>query len=177
MKRPKSFSEETLLNGFLTIKKEHLQFPNGYEHDHFTMSLPTPTSVSVIAQDESSLFIINQEYRHAAGKVVLSLPGGFLSEGEDPILGGKRELLEETGYHSDDIQVIGSSFPMPGICDQKVMYIFAKGCRKIAEPDLEGSEMIHTVLMSDDDIRTKVASGDPVDGILLAGFWFFSEAR
>jgi len=175
MNRPKSLSKETILNGFLTIQKERLQFANGYEHDHFIMSLPTPTSVSVVALDEAGSLIINEEYRHSAGDVVLSLPGGFLSEEEDPLLGGQRELLEETGYHSDHLTMLGSSFPMPGICDQKVIYVMAENSRKISDPDLEGSEIIHTALMPEEDLRESVSSGTAVDGILLAGLWFFSQ--
>ena len=175
MKKPESLSRENILNGFLRVKKEHLRFSSGYEHDHFTLSLPSSTSVSVIAIEEQGLLIINEEYRHPAGEIVLSLAGGFLAEGEEPEAGGKRELIEETGYDSDDILVLGSSFPMPGICDQRVIYVLAKGCRKVTEPDLEGGEMIHTVLLSREELSKKVASGAPVDGILLAGLCFLDH--
>jgi len=173
MTNPESRSSETILDGFLTVKKEQLRFPNGYEHDHFTLSLPTSSSVSVIALDKEGRYIINKEYRHAAGGVILSLPGGFLLESEDPCEGGKRELIEETGFTTDDLQIIGSSFPMPGICDQNVIYVFAKGCRKVTEPVLEGSEMIHTVQLTDEELRKQVRSGPPQDGILLAGLCLF----
>jgi len=64
---------------------------------------------------------------------------------------------------------------MPGICDQKVIYVLAKSCQKVTEPDLEGGEIIHTVLMSREELDEKVASGASVDGILLAGLWFLNH--
>jgi len=171
MKKPDSLSHETILNGFLTVKKECLRFPSGFEHDHFTLSLPAPTSVSIIPIDDKGLLIINEEYRHSAGNVVLSLPGGFLHENEEPIPGAKRELIEETGYDSENLVVLGSSFPMPGICGQKVIYVLAKDCQKVTDPNLEGGEIIRTIQMPLDELSQKVTSGNPVDGILLGGLW------
>nr|NGX58806.1 hypothetical protein [Chlamydiota bacterium] len=107
MKKPESLSSNIVFDEFLKIKKERLRFPSGYEHQHFTMSLPTETSVSVIALDQDENLIINLEYRHAAGQHVLSLPGGFIHDDEDACGGGKRELLEETGYQAGHIEVIG----------------------------------------------------------------------
>lgn len=168
MKTPDELSTECVFSEFLRVKKQRLKFQNGYEHDHFTLSLPTPLSVSIIAQETKGRFIINEEYRHATGETVLSLPGGFLGD-ETPIEGAKRELLEETGYSSHAHIMIGSSYPMPGICDQKVVYVYASDCRHTQSPDLEGGELIKTTLMSKERLKAAILSGAAVDGILLAG--------
>jgi ADP-ribose pyrophosphatase len=175
MKQPKTLKNEIVLDEFLKVKKERLRFENGYEHNHYTLSLPTETSVSIIAATEDKRLIINEEYRHPAGKAVLSLPGGFLDGDETPEKGGQRELLEETGYEASNVAEIGRSYPMPGICDQQVIYILAGNCRKIQEPELEGGEIINTLVLSSDELNKIVSEGAPVDGILLAGLWFYQH--
>lgn len=173
--KPQSLSEKIVFNEFLKIKKEDLRFPNGYEHHHYTLSLPTDVSVSVIAFDADENLIINKEYRHAAGTTILSLPGGFLNDGEDPCIGGKRELAEETGYTSQDLRIVGRSFPMPGICDQYVTYVHAKECKKVGDPTLDGGELIETAVMPYSELRERIQRGEPVDGILLTGLWFIDN--
>ncbi len=168
MTPPDELSTECVFHQFLKVKKQRLKFQNGYEHDHFTLSLPTPLSVSIIAQDTMGRTIINEEYRHATGATVLSLPGGFLGD-ETPIEGAKRELLEETGFSSHDHKIIGSAYPMPGICDQKVIYVHTSNCRQIRSPDPEEGELIQTTLMTKEMLKAAILSGAAVDGILLAG--------
>ncbi len=169
----KSLNSKIILDEFLKVKKEHLRFPSGYEHNHYTLSLPTETSVSYRPVTKDGQLIINEEYRHPAGGRVLSLPGGFLHENESPLEGGKRELLEETGYDAKNFKELGQSFPMPGICDQKVIYVLAENCRKTRQPELEGGEIIQTFTFSLEELRDKIRQGAAVDGILLAGLWLY----
>ncbi len=169
----KTLNSNIILDEFLKVKKEHLRFPNGYEHNHYTLTLPAKTSVSIVPVTEDGQLIINEEYRHPAGGRVLSLPGGFLHENESPKEGGRRELLEETGFEAKNFKELGRSFPMPGICDQKVIYVLAENCRKTRQPELEGGEIIQTFTFSLEELRDKIRQGAAVDGILLTGLCFY----
>jgi ADP-ribose pyrophosphatase len=42
--------------------------------------------------------VLVREFRPGLERIMLDLPSGSLAEGEEPIVGMERELLEETGY-------------------------------------------------------------------------------
>lgn len=61
----------------------------------------------IFAQTTDGKVIVERQYKHGVGKVNLVLPAGVIEDGEDPLAAAQRELLEETGYTSDDWQPLG----------------------------------------------------------------------
>jgi len=76
-----------------------------------------------------------------------SLPGGRCdSFDEDPLAAAKRELLEETGYVSDNWTLWKEQNPVGKI--QWTIYTFiARDCQKQQEPRLDAGEKIATRLI------------------------------
>lgn len=99
-------------------------------------------------------------------------PGGRLDPGEDPIVGARRELFEETGYWSDEIEIVGSAHPFPGICDQKIFYVWAKNAYPKSKQNLEPFEFIEVELKSDTELRAELKKGANIDGNLCIALWF-----
>ena len=56
----------------------------------------------IVAIDENNNFIITHQEQPGRDKPFLSNPAGRIEGGENPLEGAKRELLEETGYESND---------------------------------------------------------------------------
>src|SRR3989344_5444898 len=83
--------------------------------------------------------------------------GGRQEEGEDPISVAKRELLEETGFRSDDWELLKTLHS-----EGKVMwdtYLFvARDCRKTAEPMLDSGEKIEIKEVDFDELVRIVCS-------------------
>ena len=59
-----------------------------------------PGAVAILAWDGRALTLVRQ-WRHAAGRDLLELPGGTLDPGESPLQTARRELSEETGRVAD----------------------------------------------------------------------------
>jgi len=76
-----------------------------------------------------------------------SLPGGRCdSFDEEPLAAAKRELLEETGYVSNDWMLWKEQNPVGKI--QWTIYTFiARNCKKQQEPQLDAGEKITTRLI------------------------------
>ncbi|MES2273677.1 MAG: NUDIX hydrolase [Chlamydiota bacterium] len=174
--KPKVQSTKILYSGFFEIKQDLLQKPDGQTLAYTSLVLSTDAS-AILAQDEQGLWILNREYRHPTGKYVLGCPGGRLDEGEDPIEGAKRELLEETGYWAEKIELIGTSYPSPSFCNQKIYYFFAKNAVKKAEQGLDPFEWIQTELKTDRDLYEEIRTNTSVDSVLCAALWYLDMHR
>lgn len=73
--------------------------------------------------------------------------GGRVDEGEDVLDAAKRELLEETGYEAKDWVLFDAVQPVSKI-EWAVYTFIAKGCKKIAEQNLDGAEKIELKFIS-----------------------------
>src|SRR5512138_1734078 len=62
---------------------------------------------NVFALTKSGEVVLVKQYRHGICEVLLEFPGGVIEDGEDPMAGAKRELLEETGYRATDLIPLG----------------------------------------------------------------------
>lgn len=107
----------------------------------------TPWVTIVPLTDEGNIVLV-KEYRHAAGKVMIGLPGGVSDPGEtDWAQVGARELAEETGYSAKDMHLIGTCYPNPAIQDNEIHYYLALGCKQTMVQSLDPNEQIEVVEM------------------------------
>lgn len=127
-------------------------------------------AVSVIAITDEGDFVVNYEWRPAVQKRLLSTTGGLIHPGESALESAKRELLEETGYLSKEIHLLGSCYPFAGITGQKINFIVAKGAYKAQEPALERGEWIETGLLKEEALVALFKQGQDIDGIFLSGY-------
>lgn len=171
MPLPKILSSEEQVFPFLTLRKEQLQRVNGQVFSYMSVILPTDAAV-VLVENEEKRFLFNQEYRHPVKKTLLGLPGGRLEVKEDPLTGGRRELLEETGFAVKELRLLGSCYPFPGICNQKVSILHAYATQKVQEPTLDPLEIIEPVWLSEEEILSKL---EILDGMVPIALWYYQK--
>lgn len=169
--KPTVQSSQILFSGFFDVRQDLLQRADGLTHSYNALIVTVPAAV-ILAQDPSGRWILNREYRHPTGETLLGLPGGRLEKGEDPIAGGQRELYEETGYWAEEIQLLGSCYPFPGICDQKMFYLFAKNAVFRGGQKLDPFEFIEIELKSDAELKEAILGGSNIDGNLCTALWY-----
>lgn len=79
--------------------------------------------VCVIAVDDEQNVLMVRQFRKPYDEVVLEIPAGKLEKGEEPLLAGKRELSEETGYEAEKFTFLGKFYPTPGYCSE-IIHIY-----------------------------------------------------
>ncbi len=130
----------------------------GYDGRKMTFErLIRPDTVSVIAVTEDGKILMNRESQPASPEFI-SLPGGRVDAGEDALDGAKRELLEETGYSSNDWELFSSDQPVHKI-EWAVFIFIARNCKKTAEQKLDGGEKITTSLLDFDEFYSVIVGG------------------
>lgn len=102
---------------------------------------------NIVALTKDGNVVLVKQYRHGVCDVMFEFPGGVVEDGEDPVDGAKRELLEETGYKASEMIQIAKLYPNPALQTNTLYCFLALGAEKISEQDLDAGEDIEVHLM------------------------------
>ena len=122
-----------------TLRSDKCEMPDGRIVEQYYV-LEYPNWANAVALTEDNKVIMVRQYRHAANIVSLEIPGGVIEDGEDPEAGMLRELLEETGYQFDSIELISTVYANPSTANNKTYCYLAKGGKKVQEQSLDEHE-------------------------------------
>lgn len=115
-----------------------------------------PDTVIVIPVTEDGEIIICEQ-EQPDREPYLSMISGRVDAGEEPLNAAKRELLEETGHQSSDISLFDEYNPHAKLGWTVYTYL-AKGCKKVAEQNLDGGEKIELKFVSVEEFIELLAS-------------------
>lgn len=112
--------------------------------------LKRPDTVVVIPLVGDKIYLHKEE--QPGYRPTISVPAGRFERGEqDPVAVAKRELLEESGYTSDDFRLL-RAHEHSGKVESTLHIFVAHNCQKVADPSLDPGERIHdTMLVSFDE--------------------------
>ena len=100
-----------------------------------------PGSVVIVPVFPDDSVALVRQYRHPAGKYLLELPAGSLSEGEDLETGARRELEEEIGVTAGKIEKLTEFYVSPGFLGEKMHLFLATDLNK-TQQNLEADEIL-----------------------------------
>lgn len=156
---------------WLTVRKERLEMPNGNIVPNYYV-LEYPDWVNVIAITSEGLFVMVEQYRSGIGKTCMELCAGVCESADaSPLESAKRELLEETGYGNgrwSEFMVVAPNASAANNCSH---CFIAEGVEKISPQMLEASEDIYVHLLTYDEVRNLLESGEIVQATMAAPLW------
>jgi len=136
-----------------------------------------PTWVNVVATTTENDLILIRQYRHGINDYVLELPAGIVTEGEDPALTAKRELLEETGFEGRKVGLLGRLLPNPGLQNNECLTYCFDSCSQITDPSPETFEDIVVQTVSLDSLDDLIVSGKLRNALSIAAIQIFQAAQ
>lgn len=143
---------------WVRIRRDVVQLPSGQiSKDHYVRE--TKHVVYVFAITTDNKIILENQYKHGAGDFVKEVPAGMVDEHETPLQAGQRELLEETGYTVGKIRNIGQFHGDPTGSNTVIHCFLTIGCRKVAEPQDNPSEVIEVELVTLAQLKRYVREG------------------
>ena len=150
----KTIKTETLLNNYhVTVKKNNVVLPDGaIIPDFYTLTIPDAAMVCALTEDGSVL--LKTEYRYACREKVIECPAGMFEANEtDPLVVAKRELLEETGYTSNNWTYFGPTWESTSKLTNQMHLFLAKDCVRVGDQRLDKNEHLEVIKV---DLETAV---------------------
>lgn len=99
-------------------------------------------SVQILPITEENEIVLIKQFRPGNEKINIEIPGGGLdSPSEDKLEAAKRELLEETGYETDDFDFICSIPYSPYSTGLRHSFV-AKNCKLTSKQNLDPNEFL-----------------------------------
>jgi ADP-ribose pyrophosphatase len=130
-----------------------------------------PGGAVVVPVTEEGKIVMVTQHRFPVNEILLELPAGKLSKGEDPKLCAVRELEEETGYKSDNVNKLGSIFTTPGYSTEKLWIYLAKDLKPGDHNREEGEFGMEVFELSLKEVEEKIYNGEIVDGKTICGIY------
>lgn len=133
-------------------------------------------AVVVIAQLDDGRLLFVRQHRYPLRRTILELPAGKIDAGEEILVTGKRELLEETGHQAADWRYLGVMHPCVGYSDERIEIFLARGLRREAEPNLDSGEFLDVLSLSLAEALAAVQSGEITDAKTITGLFWAEKA-
>lgn len=145
---------------------------DGTEHDFYCIE--APDWINIIPLTARGEVVMIEQYRHGTGEVTLEIPGGMVDEGETPLAAAGREMLEETGYDSREVILLGRTRPNPAIQDNWIHTFLARDASFCHTPVFASTEHTAVRLVPLPAIPALISDGTINHALVVVGFYWLS---
>lgn len=167
-------TEHIIQDQWIDFRKTAYRYPDGRVYEPF-YSYSRRDYTVILASDEDGNYLCVRQFRQGIREVTTEFPAGgiersdgkeYQTKGEcDPAAAekaldaAKRELLEETGYVSEDWKHL-LTIPSNATISDNYAHIFrAKNCRRVSGQHLDETELLHIRKHTAEEIEELIRTG------------------
>ena len=167
-------SEQVWQGRFLDVRRDTVALPNG--HEVTREYIVHPGAVMVVPILDDGRLVMERQFRHPMGRVMLEFPAGKIDPGEPPFACAVRELAEETGYRAKEWARAGLLNNAIAYSTEGIDIWFARGLERGAAR-LDAEEFLEVVIHTEAEVDARCASGDITDAKTLIGLLWLQKWR
>ena len=162
--------EHIVQDEWMDLRRSVYRFPDGTTFGPY-YSYSRRDYTVIVARDEEGKYICVRQFRYGIKEVTTEFPAGGIERtdgkqyggrgdvSEDALEAAKRELQEETGYVSDNWKHLITLPSNATIADNYAHIFMAVNCRKVSGQDLDDTEFLNVVRLSQDELAGLIDTG------------------
>lgn len=146
----------------------------GQEHPFHLIE--APDWVNIVPVTREGRLVMVEQYRHGTDRITLEIPGGVMDASDDsPHAAARREMIEETGFDSDQIEYLGVVAPNPAVQTNQCYSFLARNVREVELQTLDHAEDIIVRLIDRDDVPGLIEDGLISHALVVAAFYLLER--
>ena len=161
-------SEIAQKNPYWEYKCDKFLLSSGAVKDYYYGE--TTGNVIIIPILDDSRLVLVRQYRYLDEKNGVEFPGGGIQAGESPAEAAARELLEESGYKTDNLIKVGSFEPCVGLLKDQSHIFIANELTEVQPPQSDEMENTEVILRRVDEFENMIKQGEIWNGQVLAAW-------
>lgn len=139
------------------VYRDHMVFSNGHTEEWDFIHHDGAAAVVPVLEDGRILMV--RQFRNALDRETLEIPAGKLDDPREPgILCAGRELKEETGYSSDDLEWLITLRTTVALCNEKIEIYVARNL-SFGRQQLDENEFVAVRPYTLDALKGMIFSG------------------
>lgn len=170
----KRIARELMYEGaILKVYQDTMEFENGNKENwDFIYHHGAAAVVSVL--DDGRILMVTQ-YRGTVERETLEIPAGKLdSADEQGLVCATRELEEETGYRSDDIEWLLTMRTTLGFCNEKIEIYVARNLKE-SKQHLDENEYVDVKPYEISELKEMIYTGKIEDSKTIAAILAYAD--
>lgn len=150
----------------LEVYRDHMEFASGNTADWDFIHHDGAAAVVPVLPDGRILMV--SQYRNALERETIEIPAGKLdAPGEPGLACAARELEEETGYFSEQLEWLLTLRTTVAFCDEKIEIFVARNLKK-SEQKLDEDEYVDVHAYTVSELKERIFDGRIQDSKTIA---------
>lgn len=126
----KTIQTTEVFNGrIISLQVDDVELPDGNQSKREIVK--HPGAVAVIAMTTEGKILFVEQYRKPLERTLIEIPAGKLEPNEAPEITAVRELEEETGYTTEQLEYVTSFYTSPGFANELMHIYFTNELTKL----------------------------------------------
>ena len=179
-------TEHIVQDQWIDFRKSAYRYPDGRVFEPF-YSYSRRDYVVIVASDTDGNYICVRQFRQGIKEVTTEFPAGGVERddgreygatkaSEETLEAAKRELMEETGYASDEWEHLLTIPSNATIADNYATVYRAKNCRPSGKQNLDETEVLQIYKYTEDEIESMISEGEFQQAVHVMA-WLLAKGR